>query len=742
VNADRTKPNGKAVRSANSDRLAATLAFDGSVAQVRAVSSGRATALANMKIRTVRDLLTHFPRRYIDMSHVETVLSASIGETCTIVGEVLNVELKRPRPRLSLTEITLHDGTCTLMVTCFRQDWLKDRLHLGDRIAVSGKLEFNYGFKRMTNPFIEPMAQPGDTGTGLIIAVHPASEKMSTAWMRRLIRNALDLCWGIEDPLPLDLRVRYRLQSRQAALHCIHFPSTMDEALAARRRLTYEEVLLLELHLMRRRVASGSVQHGRAHRVDGPCLLALEEALPFQLTEEQDAARADLLKTLAADKPGNHLLLGDVGTGKTVIAAFGLAAAADSGTQALMMAPTEVLALQHAESLGPLLDRAHISWDVLTGSTSDADRCAMLEKLASGSLTVLFGTHALLEHDVRPRDCSLVVIDEQQRFGVDQRAALIAKGHEADVFSMTATPIPRSLALALYGDMTLSYLRTRPRNRAGIETRLFARTQKGAAYEMARDELDAGHQVYVVCPLVGRVPAGGKEGDSAQDPGTSSSDDSYAYSSIAIEGEADMHDDNARAAVQQAKFLQDKIFCGYQVGVLHGRMGSADKQAAMDAFRSGETQVLVATTVIEVGVDVPNATVMIIEDADCFGLAQLHQLRGRVGRGDCPGLVCLVSGSKAPLALERLSAMESIDDGFRLAEYDLSLRREGDILGNRQHGASVLKLVNVVRDAAIIEAAHDDARAIIDSDPDLSLPEHQALRHEVSRAFPSQRKDG
>jgi ATP-dependent DNA helicase RecG len=742
VNADRTKPDSKAVRSPIPDRLAPTLAFDGPVAQVHAVSSGRAAALAKMKVRTVRDLITHFPRRYIDMSHVETVLSASIGETCTIVGEVLEIELKRPRPRLSLTEITLHDGTCTLMVTCFRQDWLKDRLHQGDRIAVSGKLEFNYGFKRMTNPFIEPMEQSDGTAGGLIVAVHPASEKISTAWMRRLVGNALDLCCGIDDPLPLGLRTRYRLQSRQTALRCIHFPSTMDEAAAARRRLTYEEVLLLELHLMRRHAAPGATRHGRVHEVDGPRLHALMEALPFRLTDEQEAARRDLLGVLASDKPGNHMLLGDVGTGKTVIAAFGLAVAADSGTQALMMAPTEVLALQYAQSIGPLLDRAGVPWGLLTGSTSDADRRELLGNLASGSVSALFGTHALLEDDVRPRDCTLVVIDEQQRFGVDQRAALVAKGHDADIFSMTATPIPRSLALALYGDMTLSYLKARPLNRAGIETRVFARTQKGAAYEMARDELDAGHQVYVVCPLVGQAPAGGSEDASAKGSGASSPDDAYAYSSIAIEGEADMQDDDARAAVQQARFLQEKIFCGYRVGVLHGRMGSADKQGAMDAFRSGETQVLVATTVIEVGVDVPNATVMIIEDADRFGLAQLHQLRGRVGRGDCPGLVCLISGSKAPVALERLSAMESIDSGFRLAEYDLSLRREGDILGNRQHGASVLKLVNVVRDADIIEAAHDDARAIVDSDPDLNLPEHQALRHEVSRMFPRKRKEG
>ncbi len=714
----------------NSDansRLAASLAFDGKVGAVRAVSQSRAGVLAKMGIVTVRDLLTHFPRRYVDMSDVCTIARAQIGSSCTIVGEVYEVKLKRPKPRLSLTEITLVDGTGTLLITCFRQPWLAERLQPGQRLAVSGKLEFNYGFKRMTNPFIAHVEDGGDAAGGLIVAVHPATEKLSAAWMRRLVANGLELVFGLEDPLPLDVRLRYRLMPRYASLRNIHFPETIDDAQAARRRLAYEEVLLLELHLMRAHAPAPGT--GTAHVVDGPAVRGLADAFPFELTDGQCQARDQILERMAAETPANHMLLGDVGTGKTAVAAFALAAAADSGCQALMMAPTEVLANQYAQALGQVLERVQVRWGLLTGSTAPAARAQLLAQLASGELDVLFGTHALLEPDVVAPACSLVVIDEQQRFGVDQRAALEGKGAGPDVLSLTATPIPRSLALALYGNMTLSYLHARPHATAPTETKVLASSQRGEAYELALEALEQGRQVYVVCPLVGKVADKGAAGQAGPDE-----DDQDAIR-VQIESEDDMLDDDPRAAMQEAQFLRTKIFGGFEVGVLHGQMAAAEKQQVMDDFRAGKIHVLVATTVIEVGVDVPNATVMIVQDADRFGLSQLHQLRGRVGRGEHPGLVCLISSTKAPHALERLAAMERTTDGFELAEYDLSLRREGDILGNRQHGASVLKLVNVVRDAPIIEAAHDDARAILDDDPQLELPEHRGLRYELSRTF-------
>ena len=443
------------------DRLAATLALDESVGRVRLVSPARARALDGLGIRTVRDLATHFPRRYIDLSRKATVAAGVIGEQCTVEGAVHEIKLKKPKPRLTLVELSLVDGTGVLMVTCFRQPWLMDQVKPGMRIAVAGKLEFNYGFKRMTNPYLEVLDGEG-AAEGMIIPVHPACEKISAAWMRRLVGNALEAVCGLHDPLRLELRAKYRLMSRGAALSCIHFPHAMDEVAEARRRLVYEELLLLELMLMRESRERTDGCEPVVHAVDGPRMAALAEAVPFRLTDEQEEAKRDILAALAAPQTANHLLLGDVGTGKTVVAAFALAAAADTGAQALLMAPTEVLARQHGKSLGPLFDAAGISWAVLTGSTPSAEREAVLARVAEGSVDVLIGTHALLEDDVAPRRLSLVVIDEQQRFGVEQRAKLLAKGDAPDALYLTATPIPRSLALALFGNLTLSYLKHRP----------------------------------------------------------------------------------------------------------------------------------------------------------------------------------------------------------------------------------------------------------------------------------------
>ncbi|HIS39608.1 MAG TPA: ATP-dependent DNA helicase RecG [Candidatus Aphodovivens avistercoris] len=721
------------------DRLAATLALDEPVDRVRLVSPARAQALAGLGIRTVRDLATHFPRRYVDLSEKKTIAQARIGESCTIEGVVHEAKLKRPRPKpgrrggLTLTEVTLVDDTGVLIVTAFRQPWLAEQLAPGMRMAVAGAVEFNYGYKRMTNPHLERL-EDGKAASGMIIPVHPACEKVSAAWMRRLAGNALAAASGALDPLPLDLRAKHRLMSRFAALSCIHFPRTMDEARQARRRLVYEELLLLQLKLIGEGRAREAGQRACAHVADGPAVRALSEALPFPLTADQQAACDAILADMAAPHAMNRMLLGDVGTGKTAVAAFALAAVRDTGTQALFLAPTEVLARQHGKSLGPWLDEAGASWAVLTGSTPAAERAEIVERLASGELSVLIGTHALLEDDVAPARCTLAVIDEQQRFGVEQREKLLGKGQAVDALSLTATPIPRSLALALFGSMELSYLRARPATAAGRDTSVLSKQDKGRAYDAARAALARGEQVYVVCPLVGQSSQERDEraGKRAAREGD---EDAYVYAAISIEADGDYAGDDVAAAEREAEFLQRTVFADWQVELLCGRMSGAEKQAVMERFRSGGTQVLVATTVIEVGVDVPNATVMIIEDADRFGLSQLHQLRGRVGRGSKRGQVFLVSASRTEAALARLAAMEETDDGLELAAFDLSLRREGDILGNRQSGASSLKLVNVVRDAAVIEAAHADAVALLDEDPRLELPEHRALAREVRLAF-------
>ncbi len=715
------------------DRFAATLRLDAPVASIAGVSSARAAALSSMGIHTVRDLVTHYPRRYLDMSRLTTIAAARIGESATIVATVHEAQVKRPKPKLDLTEVTLVDGTGTLIATFFRQPWLAKTLAPGTRVSVAGQVEFNYGFKRMTVPFLDRL-DDDEVAQGRVIPIHRASERIPAGQMRRLVDNALQAATPAYDPLPLALRVRYRLFSRNAALHAVHFPASMEQAAQARRRLAYEEVLLLELHLMRESLLQSQSAPAHAHVTDGPALSALKDALPFSLTDDQRAAVSDILERMKAPSRMQHMLLGDVGTGKTIVAAHALAAAADTGTQALMMGPTEVLANQYASSLGPLLDAAGVSWTLITGSTPPSEREAALAGLASGETAVAFGTHALLEDSVVCRCCSLVVVDEEQRFGVDQRQRLAEKGPGADVLLMTATPIPRSLALALYGSMTLSYLRQVPFDRPPRTTRVLGFRERGRAYDAALAACKRGEQVYVVCPLVGEKKPAEEKRKKGRGAPEEEPDTRY------IESDADMVGDNAKAAEAEAAFLQAKTFSAYKVGLLHGRMKPEEKRHTMEEFRAGDIDVLVSTTVIEVGVDVPRATVMIVEDADRFGLSQLHQLRGRVGRGALAGEVYLIASTSNDEALARLSAMEKTDDGFELAEYDLSLRREGDILGNRQHGASALKLVNVVRDAAVIEAAHDDARAIVDDDPAGERDWVRALYHESDAMFAGHRE--
>lgn len=712
-------------------RISATLALDEPIARVAGVSAARAKLFGKLGVTTVRDLVMHFPRRYMDLTAVATAASAPIGSTCTIFGRVHEIKLKRPRYNLPIVEIALVDATGMIVVSAFRQPWLKEKIKAGDALMVAGRIEFNYGFKRMTNPHIElaesKSAQPR------IIPVHPATGKLTPAVIRMVEEVALDAVAGLLDPLPLALRAKRDLCARGPALRTMHFPESMAELPCARKRLVYEELLFLQLFMMQESQLRAQGACPRAHVVDGAKLRLLEGALPFTLTSEQVAAKDAVLASLAAPKIANHMVLGDVGTGKTVIAAFGLAAVADTGSQGVMLAPTEVLARQHGSTLGKLFDQAGVSHALLTGSTPKQDRADILARFASGALDVLIGTHALLEDDVRPHDLTFVVIDEQQRFGVNQRAKMLAKGAAPDALYLTATPIPRTLALTLFGDLTLSYIKERPHAGAGRRTTVLPHGQRGHAYDAAKRALEEGHQAFVVCPLIG-VSAEERDEAASKRDGHGESGEAY-HPVVAIENDDDFALGDVAAAEQHAAFLQKKVFVDTEVGLLHGGLTADEKTDVMRRFAAGEIGVLVATTVIEVGVDVPNATVMIVEDADRFGLSQLHQLRGRVGRGEADAEVYFVSASQKEPALKRLAVLERSDDGFEIAEYDLSLRREGDILGNRQSGTSALKLVNIVRDRALIEAAHEDAEAILAADPALELSDHAALAREVRMIY-------
>ena len=705
-------------------RLTRTDVLSEDVARLKYVSGAREEALRKLGIVQVEDLLQHIPLRYLDFSHACTIEQARIGEVCTIVGEVDRVGTKPARGgRLTVTEVYLVDETGVLQTAFFKQPWIARELSPGDRLAVMGKVEFAYGFKQMSSPHYEKL-DAGDAA-GSIVPVHPVREGISRAWMRRIVSVALEETGQFADPLPARIRARRGLMDLSRAYRCIHFPSAMGEVERARQRLAYDELLYLQLALRIRNDPNLLEVEPVAH-VQGACVDALRAALPFTLTSEQEAAVDDILADMAdGSRVMNRLLLGDVGTGKTAVACFALASVADTGTQACVMAPTGVLAQQYAVKCGPLLDEAGISWALLTGATPAGERAQICGRLAEGSLTVLFGTHAVLSDDVVFSRLSLVVIDEQHRFGVGQRNALRSKGPGADLLVMTATPIPRTLALSVYGDLDTSIIRERPVEGAGVTTEVLESTSRDLAFDAVRQAVAEGHQAYVICPLVAEQDSG----DDLEDvPGLERDEEGGGKRA------GHLHSVEAEAG-EVARAVPGAV-----VGTLHGRMGAREKDAAIEAFRAGETQVLVATTVVEVGVDVPNATVMVIENGERFGLATLHQLRGRVGRGSVPGR-CLVltelsggRGKRSP-ALERLEALEKTSDGFSLAERDLKLRHEGEILGLRQSGGVSLRFVDLDADTEIVEAAHGDAVELLRHAPTLSSTATLPLRHEVVKRY-------
>lgn len=699
-------------------RLARSSVLEQDISRLKYASESREEALRRLGIESVGDLLYHIPRRYLDFTRAYTIETAPLGQVCTVVATVDRIVQKRPRPRLTVTEVYLTDDTGILQVAFFKQPWIARELAQGDRLALMGKIEFAYGFKQMSSPHFEKLDAHATGGT--ILPVHPVGEGISQAWMRRIVSGALESAATFCDALPASLRARRGLMSRSRALRCIHFPSSMGERDLARRRLAYDETLMLQLALRLRGDANLLDIRPVAH-TPGEHVQRLYSALPFSLTDEQQAAADDILRDMAdGDHVMNRLLLGDVGTGKTAVAMVALAAAADTGTQACVMAPTGVLARQYATTCAPVLERAGIRSALLTGATPAPDRARIVEGLAAGELDVLFGTHAVLSEDIAFSHLSLAVIDEQHRFGVDQRASLRAKGPGADLLVMTATPIPRTLALSIYGDLDTSIIRHRPNPGAGVVTRVLDETNRDLALGAVREALASGQQAYVICPLV-------SERDGAEEledvPGIERDDDGREVRAPALH------------AVDTEVERLSRIFPDAVVEMLHGRMGAREKDEVIDRFRAGDISVLVSTTVVEVGVDVPNATVMIIENGERFGLATLHQLRGRVGRGSLAGRCFVMAptprkGRPAP-AHERLEALERTTDGFELAELDLRLRHEGEILGLRQHGGVTLRFVDLDADADLIEAAHADAVELLRESPTLAARTLIPLRFDV-----------
>ena len=671
------------------------------LAEIRGIGPKSASRLAALDLWQARDLVRHYPRDYLDYSNLVRIGALEPGRTATIVATVRRSHsFTSPRnPNLSILELQLADVTGRIRISKFfagkrfsSPGWLKAQQRqfpAGATVAVSGLVkETPYG-PAFQDPLMEVLASPNapvqSEQIGRLLPVYALTEGLTADRLRGLVKPVIEAArhWG--DHLPPALLQQEQLVDLGTALCQIHAPSNQQSLAAARRRLVFDEFLLLQLGLLQRRRELTSRPAPPLHSPGGALLEAFLELLPFPLTGAQQRVLAEIHAELQRDQPMARLVQGDVGSGKTVVAIAALLTAIEAGCQGALMAPTEVLAEQHYRKLCEWLPQLHVSCALLTGSTPARRRRELLADLANGTLKMLVGTHALLEDPVQFARLGLVVVDEQHRFGVHQRNRLLDKGLQPHLLTMTATPIPRTLALSLHGDLEVSQIDELPPGRTPIRTSLLAGSERDQAYALIREQVALGQRAYVVLPLV-------EESEKLE----------------------------LRSAVEVHQQLSQSVFPDLQVGLLHGRMASADKQAAISAFAAGDTQVLVSTTVVEVGVDVPEASVMVIEHADRFGLAQLHQLRGRVGRGAAASYCHLINDSRNALARQRLEVLVHSTDGFEIAEMDLRLRGPGQVLGTRQSGLPDLALASLTDDGDVLEQARRVAQQIVDTDPTLA----------------------
>ena len=664
---------------------------------IKGVGEARARSLAKLGITDLFSLLSYFPRTYEDRRAYKTIAGLVPGEMSCVCAVVAGEpKLSRIRKGLDLVKLRVVDETGALELTYFNQSYLKTAFRTGDAYVFYGRAEGAPGRPRMVNPLFE--REGARQITGRIMPIYPLTAGVSQSMLCKAVEQGLSACIDeLPDILPEDVRFTYQLCHTRFAYENIHFPADDEALAAARRRLAFEELFLLALglHLLRSRRVSV------AGKVCRPIDLSpFFASLPFSLTGAQRRAIDDIARDLSAARPMNRLIQGDVGSGKTMVAAAAIYMAAKNGLQCALMAPTEILAEQHYRSLAPLLGPLGIPCALLTASTKAKERRALNEALRTGALSLVIGTHALLSPDVQYQNLGLVVTDEQHRFGVDQRAALSAKGENPHLLVMSATPIPRTLALMIYGDLDVSVLNELPPGRQKIDTFAVPSSYHERIYAFLRRLVAEGRQAYIVCPMV---------------------------------AENDELPDERKAVTAYAEMLQKDVFPDLRIAPIHGKMKPKEKDAVMRAFAAHELDVLVSTTVIEVGVDVPNAALMLIENAECFGLSQLHQLRGRVGRGQHKSYCVLVSDNKGEENRARLRVMSSTSDGFVIAEEDLKLRGPGDFFGSRQHGLPSLRVADLSCDLALLHETQQAANALLAADPDLSA--HPLLKARVERLF-------
>ncbi len=677
--------------------------LDAPVTELRGVGPKRSERLARLGIHTIRDVLYFLPRRYDDYSQLKPINRLEYDEEVTIIARVERANVRRTRSGGALFQAVLSDGSGSVEVTWFNQPYLANKIRRGQQIVISGKVDEYLGRLCFNSPEWEPLDEEL-LHTGRIVPVYPLTEGISGKWLRRLMRRTVTY-WSrrLPDYLPESVRQAEDLLDLETAIVQAHFPESQDLLRRARYRLAFDELFLLQIGLLRHKRDWRSTP-GRALPVDDTVRQAFLQRLPYELTDAQQRALGQIVDDLRSERPMNRLLQGDVGSGKTVVAAAAMAQVVATGAQAALMAPTQILAEQHYRTFNDLLGH-NATVRLLTGSVIGAEREAIYTGLADGTIDVAIGTHALIQQKVEFDDLALAVIDEQHRFGVHQRAGLRQKGNENEeapgrdpnLLVMTATPIPRSLQLTLWGHLDVSVIDEMPPGREPVTTRLILPAERERAYAFVRSQIEEGHQAFIICPLV-------EESDKIE----------------------------AKAAIEEYERLQQYIFPSLKLSLLHGRMSGEEKEATMARFAEGETDILVATSVIEVGIDVPNATVMLIEGADRFGLAQLHQFRGRVGRGGHSSYCLLVSDSASSQAQERLQTVEETNDGFELAQKDLEMRGPGEFLGTRQSGLPDLRLASIA-DLRAVEAAREAAKRFFETDPELKKPESRTLVRQLEQ---------
>ena len=670
-------------------------ALEANVTVLDGVGPTNAERLEKLGIKTLRHMLYHFPRRYDDYSQLLTIRQLKYGQEVTVIGQVKSSAVRRVRGKSQLSEVVIDDETGAIRATWFNQPWVAKNISEGDQIVLSGKVDQYLGRLVMNSPEWEPI-EAEHLHTKRIVPVYRLTADIGQRWLRGMMNKVVQY-WAprVEDPLPAEVQEAAEVIPLGEALLQVHFPDSEELLQAARYRLAFDELFVLQLAVLQQK----QLWQGQAARAFAPpsdWLAGQLARLPYQLTKAQQSALDELLGDLGSGRPMNRLLQGDVGSGKTVVAALAMATVAQDSAQAAIMAPTSILAEQHYASLSELLagEGGPLQPDeikLMVGATKANEKKEIRAGLKSGAVKLVVGTHTLIEDPVVFSELELIVIDEQHRFGVEQRAALRDKGNNPHVLVMTATPIPRSLALTLYGDLDLSIIDEMPPGRQPVSTHILFPRERERGYNLIRKQAEEGRQAYIIYPLV--------------------------------EGETENEE---KAAVQQHQRLAEEVFPNYTLTLLHGRMSADDKEANMAKFRDGEAQILVSTTVIEVGVDVPQATAMMIEGANRFGLAQLHQLRGRVGRGADKSYCLLIPEHDEAAENERLQAMVNSNDGFELAETDLQQRGPGQFLGTQQSGFHDLRLASLT-DARMIVKARQVAEGLLGRDPDLSQPEHARL---------------